>query len=277
MRVPVLTYHAVNIAGNDYADNDHVALAEDLRLIDRLGLRVVPLQWVVEQRLGIASRDLDGCVALSCDDGSDFDFRDLEFPGHGRQRSFYNILGDFIAEHGQRAQPDLHLTSFVIASTEARAHIDRGALFGQGWMSEDWWASAEASGFMAIENHSWDHNHPALPMTGVDGMPRGSFHDVDNEIRAETEIADAARYIDRRIAPRRTRLFCYPFGHVPAFVHDDWLPRRGAELGLLAAFGDGAEPVTMASDAWNLPRYICGWHWRDPQGLRAILGSVGNS
>ena len=271
MRVPVLTYHAVNIAGNDYADNDHVALAEDLRLIDRLGLRVVPLQWVVEQRLGIASRDLDGCVALSCDDGSDFDFHDLDHPAHGLQRSLFNILGDFIAVHGRNAQPDLHLTSFVIASPDARAHIDRGALVGRGWMREDWWSLAEASGLMAIENHSWDHNHPTLPTPGVDGMPRGSFHAVDNELRAEAEIADAARYIDARIAPRRTRLFCYPFSHVPAYVHDEYLPRRGSALGLLAAFGDGAAPVTMQCDIWNLPRYICGWHWRSPEALEALL------
>ncbi|MBN8481102.1 MAG: polysaccharide deacetylase family protein [Xanthomonadales bacterium] len=271
MRVPVLTYHAVNIAGNDYADNDHVAFAEDLRLIDRLGLRVVPLQWVVEQRRGLAARDLAGCVALCCDDGSDLDFRDLDYPGHGRQRSLFNILKDFIDAHGADAQPHLHLTSFVIASPEARTHIDRGALFGRGWMSEDWWPEAEASGLVSIGNHSWDHNHPTLPTPSVDGMPRGSFFEVDNEIRAEAEIADAARYIDARIAPRRARLFCYPFSHVPAYVHDEWLPRRGEAIGLAAAFGDGAEPLTMHGDVWNLPRYICGWHWKSPDALEHIL------
>ena len=52
MRVPVLAYHAVNIAGNDYANNDHVAFAADLRMIDDLGLRVVPLHWVVEHIVG---------------------------------------------------------------------------------------------------------------------------------------------------------------------------------------------------------------------------------
>lgn len=273
MRVPILTYHAVNIAGNDYARNDHVAFADDLITIDRLGLRVVPLRWVVEQRLGIAERDLDGCVALNCDDGSDLDFRDLDYPPHGLQRSFLNLLRDFIADRGAEAQPHLHLTSFVIASPEARLHIDRGALFGRGWMSEDWWREAGASGLVAIENHSWDHNHPAIQIAGVDGMPRGSFLAVDNDVRAEAEIADAARYINARIAPRQTRLFCYPFSHVPAFLHDDYLPRRAAELGIQAAFGDGAEPVTMASDIWNLPRYICGWHWRSPEGLKRILAT----
>jgi hypothetical protein len=30
----------------------------------------------------------------------------------------------------------------------------------------------------------------------------------------------------------------------------------------------------MTSDRWNLPRYICGWHWRSPEALRAILESA---
>jgi hypothetical protein len=38
-----------------------------------------------------------------------------------------------------------------------------------------------------------------------------------------------------------------------------------------AAFGDGAVPADTNSDRWNLPRYICGWHWKSPDGLRAIL------
>ena len=43
MRVPVLTYHAVNIAGNDYATTTTSRFAADLRLIGEMGLRVVPL------------------------------------------------------------------------------------------------------------------------------------------------------------------------------------------------------------------------------------------
>ena len=61
-RVPILAYHAINIAGNDYADNDHVAFAADLRLIDDLGLRIVPAHWVVDQLLGTTNRDLSRCV-----------------------------------------------------------------------------------------------------------------------------------------------------------------------------------------------------------------------
>jgi len=274
MRVPVLTYHAVNIAGNDYADNDHVAFAADLNTIDQLGLRVVPLRWVVDQLLGIADRDLNRCVALTCDDGSNFDFHDLDHPMHGIQRGLFGCMGDFIAARGADAQPDLHLTAFVIASPEAREHIDRGALVGRGWMSEDWWIPALHSGRVAIENHSWDHNHPAVPLPGIAGMQRGSFLPVDSHERADAQIAAATRYIDSRIAPQRTSLFCYPFGHVPDYVRGEYLPRFGSEHGMDAAMGDGAQPVTMDSDRWNLPRYVCGWHWRSEQGLREILADA---
>jgi hypothetical protein len=54
-------------------------------------------------------------------------------------------------------------------------------------------------------------------------------------------------------------------------LYKEWLPERGPQVGLDAAFGDGATPVTPASDRWNLPRYICGWHWKKPDELRAIL------
>ncbi len=271
MRVPVLAYHAVNIAGNDYATNDHVAFAADLRLIDDLGLRIMPLRWVVDQLLGLADRNLDRCVALTCDDGSAFDFHDLEHPEHGAQRSLFNAMRDFIAERGAQAQPDLHLTSFVIASPEARERMDRVCLAGKGWMGEDWWREASESGLMAIENHSWDHNHPCMESPGVDGLPRGSFLDVNNHTRAEAEIAAATRYINQHIAPRRTQIFCYPFSHVSEYLRSEYLPRFGDEHGMQAAMGDGAMPVTLQADRWNLPRYICGWHWKSPEALRAIL------
>ncbi len=271
MRVPVLAYHAVNISGNDYADNDHVAFADDLRLIDDLGMRIVPLQWVVDQLTGAANRNLERCVALTCDDGSLFDFEDLDYPTHGIQRSLYNCLRDFVAERGAQAQPDLHLTSFVIASPQAREQMDTDCLAGRGWMGEQWWRQAAESGLIAIENHSWDHNHPCLPAPGIDGMPRGSFLDVDNFTRADGEIAAATRYINERIAPQRTRIFCYPFSHVANYLRDEYLPQFAEAHGMLAAMGDGATPVTRDSNRWDLPRYICGWHWKSPAALREIL------
>ena len=270
MRVPILTYHGVNVAGGDYAGNDHVAFAADLETIQANGFSIVPVAWIVEQLLGHATRDLSRCVALTCDDGSNLDYHDLDWPGHGRQKSFYNALVDFRARHGQAAQPHLHLTAFVIADPAARAAMDRLCLVGGDWMREDWWPAAQSSGLMAIENHSWDHNHPCLPTPGPANLARGDFHDVADEAKAEFEIAQAQDYIAARIE-RRPSLFCYPFGHVNDFLRADWLPRRGVALGLEAAFGDGAVPVTPGADRWNIPRYVCGWHWKSPEGLEAIL------
>jgi len=270
MRVPILTYHSNNVVGNDYTGNDHVAFAADLLLIDALGLRVVPLQRVVDRVVGRHDDDLHGCVALTCDDGTDLDFFDLDFPGAGLQRSLYNCLRDFRDARGATAQPELHLTSFLIADPEARARMDRACLFDQNWMREVWWREAEQSGLMTLENHSWDHNHPCLPSPGPHGLVRGDFHAVADEDQADYEIAQAQDFLADRLG-RRPRIFCYPFGHVGEFIHDEWLPRRGPAIGLDAAVGDGAVPVTEESDRWNLPRYVCGWHWKTPDELSAIL------
>ncbi len=274
VRVPILTYHGVNIAGNDYFGNDHVAFAADLALIHDLGLRIVPLWYVVDTLLGRARHDLHGCVALTCDDGSDFDYHDLDHPQFGRQRSFYNSMLDFRAVHGRAAQPDLHLTSFVIADPAARVEMDRRCLVGRDWMNQAWWRAGQASGLMAIENHSWDHNHPCLPTPGPHALVRGDFHAVTTPAQAEYQIAQAQTWLAQQLAPHAPTLFCYPFGHVNDFLRTDWLPRRGPEIGLLAAFGDGATPVMSQSDRWNVPRYICGWHWKSPAELEAILRAV---
>jgi peptidoglycan/xylan/chitin deacetylase (PgdA/CDA1 family) len=199
------------------------------------------------------------------------DYYDIDYPEHGCQRSLFNAMRDLRRERGLNAQPHLHLTAFAIASQQARSIMDKECLFGCDWMRDTWWRAAGASGLMAIENHSYDHNHPVLPSPGIDDMPRGSFLHVDNAIRAEAEIAAAQQLLNDRLAPRRSTLFCYPFGHVPDYLRLLWLPDHGEQHGLLAAFGDGAQPIELASERWNLPRYICGWHWKSPDGLAAIL------
>ncbi len=271
MRVPVLTYHAVNVAGNDYDNNDLIAFAEDLAMLQRLRRRVLPLRQVVSVLLGDSDEDLSDAVALSCDDGSDLDYLDLDFPGHGPQRGLYGSLVDFRQRFGQSAQPGLQLTCFVIADPEARARMDQACLFGRDWMGGRWWRQAGESGLIAIENHSFDHNHPCLPSPGPHGLVRGDFHAVADAAKAEFEIAGAQHWLSEHLAPERPRLFCYPFGHVNEYLRSDWLPLRGPALGIEAAFGDGAEPLTEASERWNLPRYICGWHWKSPEQLERIL------
>jgi hypothetical protein len=66
-------------------------------------------------------------------------------------------------------------------------------------------------------------------------------------------------------------MFCYPFGQSNAYLREEYFPRHIDSHGMQAAFGDGAQPATPHSDRWNVPRYICGWHWHSPEELRAIL------
>jgi peptidoglycan/xylan/chitin deacetylase (PgdA/CDA1 family) len=271
MTVPVLTYHAGLVEGPGYAENDHVALREDLAVIAALGLRVVPLQQVVDALLGRREwASLAGAVALSCDDGTAFDaVPGRAYGAHGPQPSLLGVLRAW-ADEAPAARREAHLTSFVIASPEARAILDRDCLFGQGDLGEDWWPAALASGRCALGNHSWDHNHPALPPAPFTGLARGDFLGIDDEDRADFEIAQAQAYLGERLgAP--PRLFAYPFGHVPPFLADDYLPRRGPALGLDAAFGTEPGRITPASDRWRLPRYVCRWHWRSPEELAALL------
>ena len=114
--VPVLAYHAMNVAGTDYATNDHVAFAADLELVQALGARIVPLAEVARAAVEGRLESLSGCVALSLDDGADFDAYDLPHPVWGPQRGMLGIMRDFRARHGPAAQPGLHATSFAIVS-----------------------------------------------------------------------------------------------------------------------------------------------------------------
>jgi len=273
-RFPILTYHGVNVAGNEYATNDHLALASDLETIDRLGWRIVPLPGVVARWLAGDAEWAGGrTLAITFDDGTDFDWRDLPHPVHGVQRSLYNCLADFRAA-GPRPR-DAHATSFVVVSRETREHIDRVGLAGRGWWTDAWWSTAAASGHAAIASHSWDHNHDLA--AHLMGRPRetGTFRSIDTYALAEEEIAHATAHL-RRVAPNPgDRLFAYPYGEANDYLVRDYFPHNHVRIGVDAAFGDGARPMSGDDDRWNLPRFVCGRDWSSPGGLEALLADVG--
>lgn len=268
MRVPILTYHSNNINGGDYASNDHVALAADLRLIHRRGLRIAPLSRVVDVLLGEAPESaVSDAVALSFDDGSWFDWHDIEHPTCGPQRAFAGILRDFGAECG--AIP--HATSFVIVSPDARALLDQSCLIGRGWWTDDWWREAQRDGVLGIESHSWDHNHHTLPLTAQRDRRKGTFHSIDSYADADAEIRKASDWLDAHLAPHRASLFAYPYGESNDYLVRDYLPRYRAEHRLRAAFGTEPRPLESNSKRWLLPRYVCGQHWDSPAQLERVL------
>ena len=272
MKAVVLTYHAHNISGGEYATNDHVALASDLETIHGMGARIVPLREIV-RRLGEREAGQELLVGLSFDDGPVFDFEDFVHPAFGPQRGFLNILRDFRARHGASAQPSLHATSFVIASPEARAALERaeecGYPFLERWLREDWWSAAVASGLMEIGNHSWDHVHHAVPAIAIASPVRDDFTQVASYDDADREIRRAADFIRARVG--RCELFAYPSGHASPYLERDYLPLRAGEHRHTAAFGTGGGRVTEGTSRWNIPRCVCGEHWRSPAQLQALL------
>ena len=271
--IPILTYHSLNIAGNDYLGNDHVAFREDLALLTTLGRRAIPLNDVVEHLDRVGTDLPDKCVAITFDDGTNFDFEDLPLPPAGSQRSMLNIMRDFVAAN-PRAQPTLHATSFVIASTDARNTMDRARILGRDWMSDRWWQAAVASGFFHIANHSWDHCHDSLPTIVQRDQLKGTFAGVDNKADADAQIKVAAESI-ARVAPNAgVGLFAFPYGVASAYLLEEYLPQQAKAGGgqfVRAAFSTEPAPVTRGTNRWWIPRYVCGHHWKSPEELATIL------
>lgn len=270
MAIPVLTYHSARIEGNDYASNDHVAFFHDLRLLHSLGFRIARLEDVVAN-LKAGARGAPRAVAITLDDGTDFDYYDLPHPRWGTQRSMFNIMRDFVAQFGREAQPCLHATSFVVVSPKARLELDRTCLAGQNWYTDDWWNPAIASGLMAIANHSWDHNHPQAHADDCPGAGDGTFTAIDNFAAADAQIRQAAEYLSARTGGRATPLFAYPYGETNSYLVEDYLPKYSDQHGMQAAFDATHGMVTEECDVWQLPRFVFGLHWKEHGELAELL------
>lgn len=269
--VPVLTYHAMNVQGNEYYNNDHLALYHDLRLIQNEGKKIVPLAWVVDALLGtFPSEHLDNTVALSFDDGPNHDFIDWTHPTQGSQKSFFTIMSEFLYEYGQSAQPDMQATSFVVASPDARQELDRTCMQGRGWWEDFWWKDAEQSGLISIQSHSWDHLHPTLSEVAQKDQIKGDFSAIDSLDDCHAQVATASAYIAGLLGHNPT-LFAYPWGPSSRYIREYYFPKFAEQLGIKAAFSIEPRAVTEQESIWNLPRFVCGSDWHSEQELSTIL------
>ena len=272
MRIPVLTYHGVNILGNRYEENDHLGLAADLREISRLGYRIVPLSRIVDWHRGIVEdAKLENCVAITFDDGSWFDYHDLPHPTCGVQRSLLNILRDFQSEVGRAAQAGLHATSFVICSPDAREQLDQNGLIGQGWWGDDWWDAAQKSGLLSIQCHSWDHVHPDVAAVAQADNIKGDFSQVATYAECDIQVRKSADYLASVMRGHRPDLFAYPYGQSSDYLAQHYFPEYTAQHGFRAAFTTDARPVSRSDDIWRLPRFVFGRDWQSCSELGALL------
>ena len=256
----VLCYHSTNVNGHDYAANDHVALRADLKAIEAHGLRVVPALDVIREPSSAEPR-----VALTFDDGMILDAIDFEHPSWGHQDSFLRILHEHHASGGQRCVA----ASFVIASPAARAELDRKDFLSLNVWHDDWWQAASDSGYLSIENHSWDHNHPSLDQSVQRDNRRGSFRFIDTHDDAMAEVKLASDYIEKRCG-RRPSLCAYPWGEDNPYLVNEFFPRHGQELGILGAFVTSGS-LSLAQDRWRIPRQVCGTDWRSTDEFSTLL------
>ena len=274
--IPILAYHALNLTDKDYASNDHVALQKDLELIRRLGFKVARLTDIAKLTWIRAPSplDLDPCVGLSFDDGTDFDYLDIEAHSYlGHVKSFYTILKESGAGGGH-GWPQPKGTAFVIASPEARAVLDKTCISGLNQMRDVWWAEAARSGILEIGNHSWDHAHPSLTTIAQRNQEKGTFKGIDNLVDADAQIVRAGAYIKWLTDGHAAPLFAYPYGEATDYLIHDYFPNNTERHGMLAAFSTSGECVTRNSNRWNIPRFVCGLHWKTPEGLEMILRDV---
>lgn len=265
----ILTYHSQILSGNEYANNDHVALAADLLLLGELGRPIVPLAALFDAFDG--RRDwasLLGAVVLTFDDGADLDWRDVEYPGLGIQPGFAGLLRGHRHTTGRPAMA----SSFVIASRSAREAMDRRSLFDRGWLSDDWWREAAAGDVISIESHGFDHDHPDV---NPNDPRRGNFARVDDAAQCAAQI-DAASAEIERLSGFAPQAFAYPYGQSSAYLRQQYLPREGQRLGLRGAVSTEPGVVNSQSDRWWLPRYVCNRDWRSVDELRALLDGRGD-
>ena len=273
MKIPVLTYHSINVIRNTYAENDHLALASDLKTIHEMGFRVIPLSRVVDWHQGLLTdEEVSRTVAITLDDGSWFDYYDLDHPTCGMQRSMINILRDFQAQ--SPSSPAVHATSFVISSPEARSSLDKSCMIGKDWWGDDWWLDAASSGLMDIECHSWDHVHTELDFVAQRDQIKGDFRQVNNFSDSEVQFVQAGEYIASVLNGKRPSLFAYPYGPASEYAVTEYLPKHQSRHQFRAAFTTEPRPVSRSENAWLLPRFVFGHDWKTPQGLIEILNKT---
>lgn len=264
--VPVLTYHAANIESNTYRANDHLALKQDLANLHRWGYSIVSLRQLFAWHQGQFT--LEGrTVAISFDDGTDFDFHDIKHPACGRQRSMANILRDHSTATGQQVYAAL----FVVASPQARELLDQRGLVGRGWWKDDWWAAANQSEELSIECHSWDHLHPDLDTVAHSDNLKGNFSAVSSWTDCDIQFRQAGDYLASKMGGARPDFFAYPWGQYSEYMTHEYLPQYQQQHGFKAAFSTEPEAVTRAHSRWALPRFVCGRDWNSPEGLEHIL------
>ncbi|MDR1529279.1 MAG: polysaccharide deacetylase family protein [Burkholderiales bacterium] len=269
--IPVFCYHSVNITGTAYDQNDHVALEEDLRTLWRLGFRLlspVKLARVLRGEENLPRHER--YASITFDDGSDLDYFDYDHPDAGMVKSLQHILEETPLSRDV-AQQEALTASFVIVSPEARKELTVTCFLGQDLIRDNWWYECSQKRLIGIANHSWDHAHETLMRVCQKDNIKGSFYDITTYEDADRQIRIAQDYLDKMTKDASMRVFAYPYGHASSYLVEEYFPVFQKEHRQLAAYGLDPTPVTKEANIWNLPRYVCGKHWKAREEFEDIL------
>jgi peptidoglycan/xylan/chitin deacetylase (PgdA/CDA1 family) len=260
--IATLCFHSGN-------PTDYLVLPEVLNTLLDCDFTVISALRLVQYMRNGTLAQLPGktCV-LTFDDGQDMDFVDVMHPTHGAQPSFASMLRDVNARAVTLGREfKVHATSFVIASPLTRAEIQEKEMLGYPWMSDRWWQAAVASGLFHIASHSYDHLSHSASTVRQHANVRGDFSYVD----ANWQVRKARELIEF-IAPnpaiaKGSALFCYPYGHVSRYLHDDYFPNQLDEHGSIGAFTTEPALIDAGTSVFAIPRFVLGESWHTPSDL----------
>jgi len=269
---PILTYHSQNIRSNRYGENDHISLKADLESLHTNGKRLISLTTLVDWLLaGVDDGSLDDAVCITFDDGCKLEISDEIVPGYGLQSSFLSILKTFQEQQTPDSQHQVRATTFVLADEAVREQMDRESLFGLGWMQADWWAAVKAEGIIDVQSHGWDHQHNMQPDVHGESLPHARFVSVDTFSQCEQQVYRAGQVIASGCDGIKPQYFAYPYGAASTYMRETYLPENINRTGVRAAFSTQPRHVTLASNRWNIPRYVCGRDWQSPEQFITVL------
>lgn len=262
MKISVLAYHSANIAGNDYHNNDHVAFKQDLKFIKNNNIKIISTVKLVAWLTGNTRLDEHSTyVVLTFDDGNEMDFTDWHYSEFGMQKSFYTEM--------KNSNQYTHATAFVIASPSVRETLENIYCDGHKLLGENWWKIAARSNLISIENHSWDHVHPTIDSVKQQNNKKGDFSLINTSHDAKSQIADATNYIETVLENKDVSMFAYPYGHYNSFLTDEYFPNQQNKI--VAAFTCEPKHVTLSTNVWKIPRFVCGHDWKSIKELKDIL------
>lgn len=292
-KAAILAYHTGEVYGcNAYATANY-ALKQDLQMMYNNGFTVVPLRWMIGWGTGTrpSTSMPSKPVAITFDDGPFTDWYDGHPACPGLESARTVLVGAANAYPGLFADMP-YATSFVIASPATRA------LFG--YMPDDWWGAAKASGIIDIQNHSTDHDTPAIQSQMFetnpyfDNMPlavggiyngnwagEGSFcrigmssaTDSNGWISAWREIVPSGNFIASKTGAYPD-IFAYPQGGLSSGLRN-YLASFGSANGLSAGLAAGPGYV-FHNGHWqfDIPRFLHNGDWAEG-GLLSLLNGNG--